>query len=96
MRNWWLVLCLAAYATAIGLIVGAALALAAGPCDGLSGNARAACECRVACLNAGEADGHVINGRCICDPSPRGTSCRTDGDCIGQGGTCRYPDGGAR
>lgn len=98
MRNIGLVIYLAGLATAIGLLLGAALALAGGPCDGLTGDARERCECRVSCA---PNEGTVINRVCTCSPFPRGTNCRTDGDCIGQGGechqgTCRYPDGGPR
>lgn len=104
MLNKWIVFYLAGLATAIGLAIGAALALADGPYDGLTGSTgstREACECRTTCLNGGDADGHVINRQCICDPSPRGTNCRTSTDCIGRGGecvsgVCRYPDGGPK
>lgn len=99
MRNWWLVIYFAGLATAIGLAIGAALALANGPCDGLTGAARERCECRAFCA---PYDGTLIDRVCTCTPKyPRNTSCHTSDDCIGRGGecvsgVCHYPDGSAK
>lgn len=81
-----------------GILLGAVLARAEGPCAGLSGIDRKVCACRVQC----GGEGVLMHGRCECrTEQPRGTNCRADADCIGHGGVCsggvcRYPDGGAK